>query len=116
MLCVPHSASVVQLSPVVRHCSARQSNSGVSVGGVKDDNTLKDNVSSSLKTILGGHSWGPALGQAGQFTRPNRWRSSMDGLKVLWVPVRFGVYCFCNSFNPARVVIRHVVITVESGC
>ena len=54
MLCVPRSASVAQLSPVVRHCSARQSNSGVSVGVVKDDNTLKDNVSSSLKTILGG--------------------------------------------------------------
>ena len=39
-------------------------------------------------------------------------------LMFLWAPVRFGlgtqVYCFCNSFNPARVVIRHILITVET--
>ena len=43
------------------------------------------------------HSCGPALGQADQFTRPNRWRSSNDGF---WALVRFG------QDNPKCIVLQ----------
>ena len=31
------------------------------------------------------HGWGPALGKAGELTRPDRWRSWLNGPRCFWV-------------------------------
>ena len=66
---------------------------------------------SNIMSNLISHDGGPALGQAGGFSRLDWWRSLVNEIKVFGChSVRLrqsdSLFEFCNSFKPARFVIR----------